>query len=328
MRRSVQIENNGAQTNGWLAQGYFGVFSLGRINAFLLTLVLAITTCETAFMPTAFAEEDEVAGLTELLNQDPNNVELLKQRAALLRLEQRHSESLGDLDRARLLAPNDRQIGLLRAQTLSALRRDQDAEVELEIFLRSETGRRRVFALAERGHIGARAGRIGAAIADYNAAIAIEPALDLYLARGKLQESAGQTGAAIAGYQNGISRLGRVPSLTNALIRLQIAQGQFRSALNVIEGELARTPIKTLWLVRRAEVLAVMGEPGGAKTDLAQALVEANRVLESKVTGLHLLSRAKVLVAMGLTQEAREDLEGCLAVAPGFVDCRLLLRQL
>jgi hypothetical protein len=35
-----------------------------------------------------------------------------------------------------------------------------------------------------------------------------------------------------------------------------------------------------------------------------------------------------VLVAMGLTQEAREDLEGCLAVAPGFVDCRLLLRQL
>jgi hypothetical protein len=91
---------------------------------------------------------------------------------------------------------------------------------------------------------------------------------------------------------------------------------------------LARTPIKTLWLVRRAEVLAAMGEPGGAKTDLAQALVEANRVLESKVTGLHLLSRAKVLIAMGLTQEAREDLEGCLAVAPGFVDCRLLLRQL
>ena len=328
MRRLDQIENNGGQTDGSFLQGYFQARLRRRLTAMGSSLLVVVTICGGAFVPAAFAEKDEVAGLTELLNQDPNNVDLLKQRAALLRLEQRHSESLGDLDRARLLEPNDPQIGLLRAQTLSALRRDQDAEVELEIFLRSETGRRRVFALAERGHIGARAGRTGPAIADYNAAIAIEPALDLYLARGQLQESTGQTGAAIAGYQNAISRLGRVPSLTNALIRLQMAQGRLQSALDVIEGELSRTPIKTLWLVRRAEVLAAMGEPARAKTDLAQALVEANRVLESKVTGLHLFSRAKVLIAMGLTQEAREDLEGCLAVAPGFVDCRLLLRQL
>ena len=307
-------------------QGSFGVDLLSRRGAILL-IAVTIAICGLDFVPAAFAE-DEVAGLTELLNQDPNNVDLLKQRAALLRLEQRHSESLGDLDRARLLRPDDPQIGLLRAQTLSALRRDQDAEVELEIFLRSESGRARVFALAERAHIGARAGRSGPAIADFNAAIAIEPALDLYLARGQLQESTGQTGAAVAGYQNAISRLGRVPSLTNALIRLQIAQGELQSALDVIDAQLARAPIKTLWLVRRAEVLAAMGEPAQAKTDLGQALAEANRVLENKVTGLHLLSRAKVLIAMGLTQEAREDLEGCIAVAPGFVDCRLLLRQL
>ena len=307
-------------------QGSFGVDLLSRRGAILL-IAVTIAICGLDFVPAAFAE-DEVAGLTELLNQDPNNVDLLKQRAALLRLEQRHSESLGDLDRARLLRPDDPQIGLLRAQTLSALRRDQDAEVELEIFLRSESGRARVFALAERAHIGARAGRSGPAIADFNAAIAIEPALDLYLARGQLQESTGQTGAAVAGYQNAISRLGRVPSLTNALIRLQIAQGELQSALDVIDAQLARAPIKTLWLVRRAEVLAAMGEPAQAKNDLGQALAEANRVLENKVTGLHLLSRAKVLIAMGLTQEAREDLEGCVAVAPGFVDCRLLLRQL
>jgi predicted Zn-dependent protease len=328
MRRSVEIENNGAQTDGCLPQGYVEACSRRSPRRFLMIVLFVITLGGMGFVPAAFAEEDEVAGLTELLNQDPNNVDLLKQRAALLRLEQRHSESLGDLDRARLLAPNDRQIGLLRAQTLSALRRDQDADVELEIFLRSETGRARVFALAERAQIGARAGRTGPAIADYNAAIGIEPALDLYLARGRLQESAGQTGAAMAGYQNGISRLGRVPSLTNALLRLQLAQGQLQSALDVIEGQLSRASIKTLWLVRRAEVLAAMGDTARAKNDLGQALVEANRVLESKVTGLHLLSRAKVLIAMGLTQEAREDLEGCLALAPGFVDCRLLLRQL
>jgi tetratricopeptide (TPR) repeat protein len=152
--------------------------------------------------------------------------------------------------------------------------------------------------------------------------------LDLYLARGKLQESTGQQGAAAAGYQNGISRLGRAPSLINSLIRLQIAQGQHSAALDVINEELRRAPIKTLWMLRRAEVLAAMGQVPQAESELERALAEANRVLEEKLTGVHLLSRARVLIAMGLFQDAREDLEDCVALAPGFVDCRVLLRKL
>jgi predicted Zn-dependent protease len=328
MRSLVQAKNDSDQTDGLLVPRYSKTHRPLLAGSVLLTFLVALTICSRPYAPPVVSADDEVAGLTELLNKDPNNVDLLKQRAALLRLEQRHSESLGDLDRARLLEPNHREIGLRRAQTLSALRRDQDAEVELEVFLKLETGRARVFALAERGHINARAGRTGPAIADFTAAIAIEPALDLYLARGKLQEAMGQQGAAAAGYQNGISRLGRAASLTTALIRLQIAQGQFPAALSLIDGELARSPIKTLWLLRRAEVLAAMGQAAEAESELTRALTEANRVLEKKVTGIHLLSRAKVLIALGRFQDARHDLEDCVALAAGFVECRVLLRKL
>ena len=79
--------------------------------------------------------------------------------------------------------------------------------------------------------------------------------------------------------------------------------------------------MKTLALVRRAEVRAAMGQSAQARADLETALAEANRVLDRKVTAIHLLSRAKVLIALGRVEEARSDLEGC--VASGSCFCRL-----
>ncbi|MGB7946351.1 MAG: hypothetical protein WCH75_01590 [Candidatus Binatia bacterium] len=290
--------------------------------------VIALALGALVFAPTAFSEEDETAGLTELLRKDPDNVDLLKQRAIILRQEQRYSESLSDLNRARLLNPDDPEIGLIRALTLSALRRDQDAEVELEIFIRVGNGPLQAIALAERGYIRARTLRQALAVTDFTAAIAIRPALDLYLARGRLQESLGQLGAAAAGYQDAIASLGRATALTSALIRLQIQRGQLQSARPLIDQELTRSRVKTLWLVRRAEVRAATGQSAEALADLRTALAEANRILDRKVTAIHLLSRAKVLIAMGRIEEARSDLEGCIGLAPAFVDCRTLLNNL
>ena len=209
MQSIMQFENV-TEADGRVAGTRFKWIRARHGWSVLVICLMTLALHGMVFPPAAFSEEDEVAGLTELLRKDPNNIDLLKQRAALLRLEQRFSESLGDLDRARLLNPDDPQIGLLRALTLSALRRDQDAEVELEIFLGLvKDGPARAIALAERGHIRARTLRPVLAIADFTAAIAIQPALDLYLARGKLQESQGQLGAAAVGYQAGIARLGR-----------------------------------------------------------------------------------------------------------------------
>jgi tetratricopeptide (TPR) repeat protein len=290
--------------------------------------LIVLLVCGMVFVRTAVAFDEEIERLTKLLEQEPNRVDLLKRRALIFRLEARLGEALSDLDRARSLDPNDREVRLQRGLTLSGLRRDQEAETELNVFLERETGRPQVFALAERGRIRARTGRPALAIVDFTAAIAIRPVLELYLARGQVQESMSQLAAAAAGYQIAISRLGRTISLTTALIRVQLAQRQFQSALALVDQEIARAPVKTLWLLRRAEVLAAMGQTAQAQSELQAALAEANSVLERKITAIHLLSRAKVLIAMARLEEARADLDDCVGLTPGFVDCRTLLNRL
>jgi tetratricopeptide (TPR) repeat protein len=217
---------------------------------------------------------------------------------------------------------------LQRGLTLSELRRDAEAESDLDAVLKLETGLKRVSALAERGRIRARTGRPALGVADLTAAIDLHPVAELYLARGQVLESTGQLGAAATGYQNGISRLGRANSLTTALFRVQVAQGQFQSALALVDQEIARLPVKTLWLLRRAEVRAAMGQEAQTKVDLDEALIEANKVLEKKITPIHLLSRAKVLIAMARFREARLDLEDCVGLVPRFAECRQLLGTL
>jgi tetratricopeptide (TPR) repeat protein len=295
---------------------------------FLFASLVALTLCGLAFVPRAVADEEYIARLTELLRKEPNRTDLRKLRGFLLREEGRPAEALSDLDRALQLDPNDPEVRLQRGLTLSVLRRDQEAESELNVFLKLQTGREQVFGLAERGRIRARTGRPALAIADLTAAIAIQPALELYLSRGQVQESTGQLGAAAAGYQDGISRLGRGNSLTTALFRVQLAQQQFQSALALVNQEVARAPVKTLWLLRRAEVRTEMGQLKEAQDDQEAALAEANRVLGRKITPIHLLSRAKVLIAMARFNEARSDLEECVGLVPRFAECRQLLASL
>ncbi len=287
-----------------------------------------VVSLSSVFVQLQVLAADEAAELTALLAKEPNRVDLLKQRGVLYRLEGILDESLADLNRAGQLNPSDREVRLQRGLTLSALRRDAEAEAELDAFLNAESGVGRAHGYAERGHIRARTGRTDLAVADLTAAIAVLPALDLYLARGKIQESAGQSAAAAAGYQEALTRLGHVPALTEALLRVQIAQGQFQSALSVIDQELAWAPVKTAWWLRRAEVLAASGQQAQAQTELEKGLAEANRVLNKRVTGLNLLARAKVLMAMGRFDEARSDLENCLSLVPTFAQCSELLNEL
>ena len=255
-------------------------------------------------------------------------MDLLKQRAVLFRLEEMPGDSLVDLNRARELAPADREIRLQRGITLSTLRRDQEAEAELTAFLELESGVARALALAERGRIHARARRPNLAVADLSAAIASRPALDLYLTRGQIQESIGLPAAAATGYREALARLGRAPALVDGLIRTQLAQGQFGPALSEVDQELARAPVKTTWWLRRAEILAASGQKVQAQAELAKALAEANRALQKRVSGIHLMSRARVLMAMGRFDEAKSDLDGCLSLVPTFIGCRELLNQL
>ena len=99
-------------------------------------------------------------------------------------------------------------------------------------------------------------------------------------------------------------------------------------ALKIIDSALTRASVKTEWHLRRADVLAASGQPEKARAELERALVEANRILVKRPTGMHLFSRARVYLAMGRLDAAKRDLRVAVRKAPRFAEANELLRKL
>lgn len=306
------------------------MFYFSRTSVFAITcFALALGGLWISSPAIAHSDIDpDIQELTEELKEEPNNVELLIRRGQTYRTNGQYLESLQDLDQAWLLDRDNRLIVLERAMTLSALKRDKEAEAALDEFLRDPSHSKRMFALAERAFIRARTGRTALAIADFTSTIELQPTIELFLTRGRLQESLGQYEAAAAGYQEGLSKLGNAILLKKALIRVLLAQNQYGQALGLVNQEAARSPVKTPWHLQKAEILDKMGQPEESRRAHAQALSEANRVLKKRSTAMQLLARAKVLHAMGRVEEAKRDLREARQKAPRFSEVDDLLRRL
>ncbi len=304
--------------------GFRGLITRNHRSMLAISL-FALATLGLVFAKTA-ATDQGIDRITQILAKTPNQSDLLIKRGLLYRLDGKLVESLRDLDRARELDQENREIALQRALTLSALRRDKEAAAEWGRLL--EAGRATGLAYAERGRIRGRTGRPELAIADFTAAISIHPALELYLARGQLEESLGKLNEAAAGYRDGLSRLGGAILLKTALIRVEIARKRYEVALKLIDEELSRTSVKTAWYLRRADVFAALGELKKAQFELELALAEANRVLGKRPTVIHLLSRAKVYIAMDRLEDAKRDLQLAFRKAPRFSEANALWKEL
>ena len=272
--------------------------------------------------------DSEIQEITEKLVKDPDNVDLLVRRGQVYRSNGKYIESLLDLERAWLLNRENRTVVLQRALTLSALGRDKEAESALDYFLQDESDPKRVFALAERASIHARNGQTELAITDFSSAIHLQPTIELYLVRGKLQESLGKLEDAVAGYQDGLAKLGDAILLKKGLIRVRMVQKQYSEALALVDEEIANSSVKTSWHLKRAEILDHMGRPDEAKLANEQALAEANRVLGKRQTAMQLLARAQVYQAMGRIEEAKNDLRVAIKQTPNFAEANDLLRTL
>lgn len=328
-----------------------GLWSVQQIS-FVVVLVSGVLL----LVAPAFAHrglDPDIQELTEELAKDPNDVKILLRRAWSYRKNGEFSKSLADVDRANQLNLGNQEILFERGLTLSAMRRDVEAEEVLSRFL--EEGAAKVggkiadrilrtpsgkistrtsdknllqTALVERAHVRKRRNKAGLAIEDFSAAIKIRPSMHLYLSRGRLQESLGQFNQAAAGYREGLARVGSALPLKESLIRVDIERQQYSQVLRQIDQELARASVKTHWYLRRAEILDVMGKEKASQEALKKALTEANRVLMKRTTAHNRLVRAKVYMALGQRPQARRDLEAAVKMAPKFEKARELLAVL
>ncbi len=325
----------------------------GAGSSRLVIFWVALVVWVLFFVAPASAHEGldpEIQEITEQLAKNPNDVDLLITRAWNYRKNGKFINALADIDRANRLDPGNQEILLERGLTLSALRRDVEAEVVLDRFLdegaakvsggiaarilgttsariseRTSDKNLLLTALVERAYVHSRMNKVDMAIEDFTSAITVRPLTPLYLSRGKLQESLGQFDLAANGYREGLARVGNALQLKKGLIRVSIKRQQFDYALKLVDQELARASVKTAWYLRRAEILDMMGQEDASRMAKEKALTEANRVLRKRTTALNRLLRGKVYMALGQRPDARRDLESAVQMAPNLDEARELL---
>lgn len=298
--------------------------------------------------------DPEIQEITEKLAKNPNDIKLLIARAWNYRKNREFNKSLADVDRATQLDLGNQEILLARGLTLSALRRDVEAEVVLNRLLEegAAKGQRRrqqnigdrildttsnritgrtsdknvlLIALVERAYVRTRINKVDLGLKDFTAAIKIRPFTNLYLSRGRIQETLGQFAQAAKGYREGLARVGNALPLKKSLIRVETIRQRYRQVLRLIDEELDRASVKTSWYLRRAEILGVMGKTQASERARKKALTEANRALKKRTTALNRLARGKVYMALGQRPEARRDFELAVQMAPNLDKARELL---
>lgn len=252
---------------------------------------------------------------SEAIRHHPQQFEHRLERGQLLRLAGRLPESLRDLEQARRLAPHEPRVLLQAGITLAALGRTQQAEQALTACVAH--GGRWARTFSELAAVHARGSHADQAIVAYRESLRLKPDVDVYLAFGKLFESLGRIGEARDVYRSGVEKT-QAELLTLALIRLELASGRPEIAMALIDEALRLAPVKTGWLLRRAQVLEVVGEPRLARRTRQQALREAHRVAQQHANSMAFTQRATVYLELGFHDAARRDVERALELSPRY----------
>lgn len=277
----------------------------------------------------------ELKVLDERLRAQPSDAAALLDRAELHRLAGAPAHAAEDALRARGLLPGApdapdasvaRRAALELGLALHALGHDDEASRELAGFVASGTGTLEAYvALAE---IEMKKGRTTEAARAYRQAISLRPRPDEVLLLARLQIAEGDLSGAASTLEDGLARLSGAMVIRLALIDVERARGRTAHALYLVDEVLPTLPVRTKWLLLRADVLAAAGRTDEARADRGRALAAAERAFSRRPTPQLRLARARALWSLGKHAEARRDVALVLDRAPRDRDALALLASL
>jgi len=267
----------------------------------------------------------ELERLDARLARDPENVEVRLNRAELHRRRGDLGAALADLRVVEAKAPALRRMLLERALVRRALGNVAGARSDLDRVLSS--GSPMVAALVARAELFEQSGEVERARADYDVAYSARPTPDLALLRGKLDERSGKLDRAAAGYEQALKDLGGALVVRLALVDVERRRNRHARAIELIDELVKQSPVKSDWLLLRADVHEDAGHAALARRDRSSALHEAERILRKRPTLLSRVTRAKAQLALGRRRAAVRELEQVLRRAPKLEEARQLLLQ-
>ncbi len=250
-------------------------------------------------------DHEVIQALTAELEKRPGDPEILLQRGERLRVH-------GDLAAARLdfqaslhAAPDSNHARLRLAMVLRDLGESSGSLALLDALLGVQ--RTNLPALATRADLLGRIGRHQEAVLDYDTLLQ-RPGItrpDLYLDRARAVLAADTNAApkALEGIDEGIRRLGPVPSLQLFALDLEERRGATSEALKRLDELLAGSTRKERWWYRRGEILRAAGRPREAQAEYRRALAAIESLPE----------RLQRTMAIG---ELRQEIDARLAAGP------------
>lgn len=291
---------------------------------FSVIVLIASTVVDPVFAHPGL--HHDIQEISRSLALEPDRGDLLIRRARLLRLDARFLDALADLDHALLVSPDAAQLDLERGLTLSALRRDSEADAALTRHI--EHGRASTDAYIERGHIRARGSHPETALADYSTALEQNPTVDIVVAKARVLESIGRVDEAAKDLSSGMKQLRGPVVIRDELIRIETIRKRFDVAIALIDEVIEKAAVKTEWYLRRGDVLRIAGDHNKAMHAYEMAMKEANRVLARRTSAIHLYGRAKAHIRLGQYPDAIRDLHAAIKRSPRFSKAKDLLKQL
>ena len=241
----------------------------GTLKKWALTLAVAVS-----ILP-AFGHADleqQITEVTAQLHTNANHPELLLQRSDLHRRHADYAKANADLDTVDELRPNWSFALLARARTQLESSNFIAGLSTTDRFLKQET--HHPDGLIVRARCLVKLQRLPAAVADFSLAIAAlpTPMPDLLIERARAQAVIGRLEDAVAGLDEGLRKLGAVPTLQLAAIEYERQLANFDGALARVDRISARYPRKEPWLALRGEVLEQAGRLTEARATFQQVL--------------------------------------------------------
>ena len=240
------------------------------------------------------------------------------QRADLYRQHGQFEAALADLTAAEKRDSQLNVVMLARAEVFNDAGELTNALAAVDRFIGVGTNNSRAFILRARCEFKLQC--VEGAIADYTRAVekTPKPEPDIFLERARAQAALGRLAEAVKGLDEGMARLGAVPSLELAAIEYERQQGSFVAALGRVDKIIARHPVKEPWLVLRGEILAQAGRLAEGRDAFQQALAGIDNYPASR-RNLDLTAQLQARAREGLARvERRLRLAGQQVSTPKY----------
>ncbi len=239
---------------------------MSAMPAFFSTRALRLSFCIIALLGCGVSQvcahgayHEELQRVNEQLEASPNDGGLWYQRGWISFLHGDWQLSLTDLERAERLAPGRYPFDFVRGQALAAGQQFEAAKTVLDDFIKANPNHGP--ATAMRARVLEKMGLHEASLADFRAALhkKPEPEPDLYQEAAEALAARELDDQAVQVLQNGIERLGNIPSLVLKALDMEIRTHRFDAALLRVDAMQKAAPRPEPWMAKRASLLAQAG---------------------------------------------------------------------